>query len=408
MSLSLIQRFSLMCLVALLLVGYALAYTLSNSMGRMMHMGAVNETSVIVRQNFLKHFSPSDFAQPKQGDEYDMFKYAISHLSFGPNIIDVKVWNRDGQIIWCDDRDSVGRTVESEGLRRALAGKVVSLIDHDKEGEQGHYESDEAVNIQEIYVPVLFPGQSEPNIIVEIYKDVTPLVSEIKIHESIIWTRLSMGFLALYGLLFGIVYSASRRISAQTEELEDMFLQTTTALVNALDTKSPWTKGHSERTEKYAEHIARAMGFDDHAIREIMIAGLLHDIGKIGTYGYLLEKVEPLTKDEINVIRQHPDHGIKILGGIRQLKNVLPIIRHHHEHYDGKGYPSGLKAEQIPLGARILYVADSYDAMTYDRPYRRALGKEGAINELKANSGTQFDPQVVEVFLKIIEDGKNS
>ena len=395
-----------MCFVALLLVGYGLAYTLSSSMGHMMHMGAVNETADIVRQNILKHFKPSDFQEPKVGHEYEKFKYEISHLSFGPKVIDVKIWNRDGKIIWCGDRDNVGRTVESEGLRRALDNKVISLIDHNKEEEQGHFEPGEVENIQEIYVPVLFPGESEVNTVVEIYKDITPLMVEIKIHERIIWTRLSLGFLVLYGLLFGIVYGASRRISAHTEELEDMFLQTTLSMVNALDAKSPWSKGHSERTEKYAEKIARAMGLEERSIKNLMIASLLHDIGKIGTYDSLLEKEKTLTEEELDIIRQHPEHGVKILGGIRQLKGILPTIKHHHEHYDGKGYPSGLKAEQIPLWARILHVADSYDAMTADRPYRKALGEADAIRELKENSGTQFDPGVVDVFLKIIDADK--
>ncbi len=402
MNFGMTQRFSLLCLVALLIVGYALVRTLSDSMVHLMHTGAINETSDIVRQNLLKHFEPSDFLRPKTGAEHEKFRQEISHLSFGPNVIEIMVWNRNGEVVWCDDIDNVGRIVESKGLMSALEGKVISFIDHWKEDGHGNHKSDDVKNVQEVFVPVLFPGEREVNTVVEIYKDITPLVRAIEIHERIIWTRLSMGFLVLYGLLFGIVYGASRRISAQTHELEDMFLQTTTAMVNALDTKSPWTKGHSERTEKYAEQIARAMGYGDQAVREIMIAGLLHDIGKIGTYGYLLEKEEQLTKEESDVIRRHPDHGIKILGGIRQLKRVLPIIKHHHERYDGMGYPSGLKAEQIPLGARILHVADSYDAMSSDRPYRRALGREEVIRELKDNSGTQFDPQVVEVFLGVI------
>jgi PAS domain S-box-containing protein/putative nucleotidyltransferase with HDIG domain len=176
------------------------------------------------------------------------------------------------------------------------------------------------------------------------------------------------------------------------------------SFVNAIDAKSPWTKGHSERVTEYALAIGTAMGFGGEEINILRNASLLHDIGKIGTYDVILDNPKKLSPEEHDLINLHPVKGEAILNPIKQLEAVLPIIRHHHEQMDGTGYPDGLKGEDIPLFARILCVADSFDSMTSDRPYRPARNKEYAISELKICSGTQFDPAVVKAFLDIIDD----
>jgi len=189
-------------------------------------------------------------------------------------------------------------------------------------------------------------------------------------------------------------------------ELEDLFIKIIRVMVNALDAKSSWTRGHSERVARYAEKIAVEMGMDEDETREIRLAGLLHDIGKIGTYDYLLEKPGPLTPEEYEMVKQHPQKGVDILKDIKQLSRILPFIKYHHERIDGKGYPSGIKDNEIPLGAKILHVADSFDSMTSDRPYRKAPGREYAISELKRFSGIQFDRDVVDAFLRVLQDSK--
>jgi len=187
------------------------------------------------------------------------------------------------------------------------------------------------------------------------------------------------------------------------KELENLFTGLVKAMVNALDAKSPWTKGHSERVAKYSDLIAKKMGFNEDELKDLWLAGILHDIGKIGTYDTLLDKPGKLTREEFEVIKKHPAQGAVIVGEIKQLKDIVPIIRHHHESFDGRGYPDGIKGEEIPLPARILHVADSFDAMTSDRPYRLSPGKEFAISEFKKFSGIQFDPQAVEAFLEVID-----
>src|SRR4030043_1704260 len=191
------------------------------------------------------------------------------------------------------------------------------------------------------------------------------------------------------------------------KELRRLYEGLIYSFINAIDAKSPWTKGHSVRVTNYALAIAKEIGLKDKDIETLRIAALLHDIGKIGTDDLILNKNGKLNEEETALIRAHPVKGEEILIPIRQLQisklqNIFPIIRSHHEEIDGKGYPDGLKGEEIPLCARILHVADSFDSMTSDRPYRKAPGKEYAISTLKKHIRTQFDPKVVEAFLRTL------
>jgi len=175
------------------------------------------------------------------------------------------------------------------------------------------------------------------------------------------------------------------------------------SFVNAMDAKSPWTKGHSERVTSYATAIAKAMGLNDNEIETLRIASLLHDIGKIGTYDVILDKPGRLTNEEFSLVKTHSVKGEEILKPIKQLQNILSIVRSHHERLDGNGYPDKLKGMEIPFMARIITVADSFDSMTSDRPYRPSPGKDYAISELKKYRGIQFDIQVVDAFLQVLE-----
>ncbi|MDP3296175.1 MAG: HD domain-containing protein [Thermodesulfovibrionia bacterium] len=187
------------------------------------------------------------------------------------------------------------------------------------------------------------------------------------------------------------------------KEVKELYNDLIVAFANTIDAKSPWTKGHSERVTHYAVSIAREMGLNEKEIETLKTAGLVHDIGKIGTYDIILDKPDRLTKEEFELVKMHPAQGEKILSPIKGLKSIIIVIRSHHEKLDGTGYPDGLKGEDIPLLSKILCAADSYDSMTADRPYRPSPGKEYAISEFKRCSGTQFDPQVVEAFLRVLE-----
>jgi putative nucleotidyltransferase with HDIG domain len=173
------------------------------------------------------------------------------------------------------------------------------------------------------------------------------------------------------------------------------------AFANALDAKSSWTMGHSARVASYALAIAKEMGFSDYEMEVLKIASLLHDIGKLGTYDVILDKTDDLTAEEWELIKMHPVKGADILKPIKHLEQVIPIIKYHHERLDGTGYPEGLKGGDIPRLARILCVADAFDAMTANRPYHRVLNNNEALVHLRKNAGTQFDPAVVDAFSKV-------
>ena len=185
-----------------------------------------------------------------------------------------------------------------------------------------------------------------------------------------------------------------------------MFFQTAESLADAIEKRDPYTGGHTQRVTLYSQVIARYLQLKPLERKWLKIASVLHDIGKIGVEDDILKKPERLSPEEFNMIKRHSDMGAEILEHIRQLREIVPGVRYHHEQVNGKGYPDGLRGEQIPFLAKIVAVADTYDAMTTDRPYRKAMGKETAIEELKRCSGTQLDKEVVEAFIQAYQRGE--
>jgi len=175
------------------------------------------------------------------------------------------------------------------------------------------------------------------------------------------------------------------------------------ALASSVEARDPYTEKHSKRMAEYAMATGRELGFSMYDTQVLRYASILHDIGKIGVSDYILSKPGNLTKEERKEIQEHSQIGADIVARIDSFKEASKLVYHHHEKYNGRGYPEGLKGENIPLGARIIAVADAYDAMTSRRPYRKAYSKRKAIAELKKNMETQFDGKVVEAFLRVIE-----
>lgn len=192
-----------------------------------------------------------------------------------------------------------------------------------------------------------------------------------------------------------------REIQGLFEKLQSSYETTLEALAAALDTRDTETQGHSVRVSEYTVVIAQRMGVGERELTDIRRGALLHDVGKIGISDAVLRKPGKLTAREWVEMKRHPEIGHRILSGIKFLESSLPLVISHQERFDGSGYPRGLRGEEIPLGARIFAVVDTLDAMTSDRPYRKALTYGDARDEIIRNSGTQFDPQVVEVFLTI-------
>jgi putative nucleotidyltransferase with HDIG domain len=190
------------------------------------------------------------------------------------------------------------------------------------------------------------------------------------------------------------------------QEQEEMFFQTAESLADAIEKRDPYTGGHTQRVTLYSLAIARYLPMSPIEKKWLKIAAVLHDIGKIGIEDQILKKPAQLSPEEYDVIKHHSGLGAEIIEHIRQLKEIIPGVKFHHEQVDGRGYPNGLKGEDIPFLAKIVSVSDTYDAMTTDRPYRKALKKGAAVQELKRCAGSQFDRKVVAAFMKAYRKGE--
>ena len=187
-------------------------------------------------------------------------------------------------------------------------------------------------------------------------------------------------------------------------DLKELFSGTIKAIMGALDAKDSYTSGRSMRITFYSTEIAKKLGLSSIDVGKIELAGMLHDIGMIGVSDDVLYKVDNLTQEEYDEIKGHINYSVKILEDIKQLKDVVEIIRCHHENYDGSGYPAGLRGEEIPVGARIIAVGDAFDSIISDRIYRQKNNYEEALSQIQKGSGTQFDPVVVRAFCECFEN----
>ncbi len=200
--------------------------------------------------------------------------------------------------------------------------------------------------------------------------------------------------------------TAQLAVAVENHELnldaEKTYLETITALAVAVEAKDSYSRGHIDRVAGYMERLGKAMKLDEETMKILKSGAILHDVGKIGVRDDVLKKQGALNKEEQKEMEQHVIIGVNIIKPIRHMSTLCDLVRYHQELYDGTGYPDGLKGKEIPLSARMLKICDSYDAMTTDRPYRKGMDKESAKKELRAKSGTDFDPKVLEEFIKII------
>jgi putative nucleotidyltransferase with HDIG domain len=236
---------------------------------------------------------------------------------------------------------------------------------------------------------------------------ITPLTVEDSVIGAIVATDKHNGD-EYYSTELKLVHSiatgcaTSIRKALLYEEITNILFSVTESFALAIDAKDPYTYGHSKRVSETAAAVAGEMGFPAEVVNWIRLAGLLHDVGKIGTPEEILRKAAALSEDEMGRMREHPLTGAKMVEHISRMKEVAQWICHHHERYDGKGYPSGLAKAEIPVPSKIIAVADSYDALTSDRPYRKTLSKEEALEIMGRTVGTQFDPAVFAYFEKVI------
>jgi putative nucleotidyltransferase with HDIG domain len=254
-----------------------------------------------------------------------------------------------------------------------------------------------AVGLGALYALTVGDGESLDGLV----RDVQLTTAGIMTAEAaVLWLLLKRA----YGRSSEQMGAQARALEAALSESESAYDSTLRALSLALDVRDRETEGHAQRVARYMDLMARELRSPTVDVRTLRRGALLHDLGKIGIPDEILRKTGELDGSEWRVMKRHPAYGARILAGIPYLSGAAEIVRHHHEHFDGSGYPDGLAGDDIPLGARIFALADALDAMTSDRPYRRAMSLEDAISEIERCSGKQFDPVMVSAFLRIPVD----
>lgn len=330
----------------------------------------------------------------------------------------VKVWNKDGTVVYSDEISIIGKTFSiDEDLAKALNGQTNAKFGEMTKVEQ-RTEKSITAKMLEVYIPVYAVDNRTVLGAFEIYVDDPALSQQLFYNYRIIVLSVIGSLVFLYVALIGIIKKASSTISTQFNEIDKLYrhldkslkwqekAQTGTikALLATLNAKDNYTAGHSVRVADYATRIGEGIGLPEHELNDLRESSLFHDIGKIGIAETILNKPGKFTDDEYELMKKHPVIGAEIVSSTEHLQEHAIVIRHHHERIDGNGYPDGLKGDAIPLASKILAVADTFDALTSDRPYRKGIPEEKALEIIKEVKGSQLDNEVVLFFLKVVSE----
>jgi putative nucleotidyltransferase with HDIG domain len=421
--------------VALGAVLAATAIALSAGTAYLVSRYVVDETSSFTQDAVASHFGTvfSDDVFQRgltTAEEDELTQFVTFHFSIY-NVVATQFFDRTGKIVFSYDATEVGRQIDSATLpglaqalrgmrtstrtaviadpRLAIPGSTIGYGTFDTHHMDGMTASGSLppgmarLSALEAWIPVLQKGQVVGSVVV--WRDMTAIDAALmRIQISIAGIILAAAVL-LWLVLRGVYVRSSKQIVAQATALtgaladrERTYDSTLQSLANALDVRDSETGGHSDRVLRYMDLVIEQVDVDAASLSMLRRGALLHDIGKIGVPDNVLRKPSALSEAEWVTMRKHPEYGARIVAGIPFLEDVSKIVRHHHERWDGAGYPDRLAGESIPLGARIFAVADSFDAMTSDRPYRRAMSIDAACAEIARCRGTQFDPVVADAF----------
>jgi putative nucleotidyltransferase with HDIG domain len=340
------------------------------------------------------------------------------NLAERPDIVSVKVWRRDGVLAWTSlAPERIGRHFPvGDDLAEVLeTGEAAGHLEELGEAEDAVEAKLSLDEVLEVYAPVI-AGDNEVIGAYEVYADSSSLNASITGRKREIWIAIGTVFLLLWVLLLALARSASRTLRRQTtvlrerslalsesyRRLEESSLEAIESLNATVEAKDPYTAGHSLRVQRIALSVGQELGLSVKELDALRFGALFHDIGKIAIPDVLLTKPARLTEDEYELMKRHSAEGARIVAKFSRLRDSVAIIRHHHERWDGRGYPEGLAGEDIPLAAAIAGLADAWDAMTIERPYQRALSTAEALEEVRSCRGSQFAPAVVDAFSEAV------
>jgi len=398
--------FAIVSLFVVVLTGLGLSRFLADSIKDGEIDDAVAEVREHVAVPVAGRLGAQESLAPMADDQYDEFNAFVQEDIIPTGRSRLRIWRWDGVLLYSSDSSAqIGQEFPaSDELEAAHQGDAVSRVDNatDLVGTTGFG----AQPFFHVFVPLSLDDSSGVQAVLEVEQLYLPVQDRIQRAETKIYIGVAgaMGF--LYAALSILVLRGSRTVSKQRRQLvvhaqelrrsHDSMLQ---MLCAALDLRDQATKGHSLRVARLAVAVAEQMDLADEQLTHLEQAAMLHDLTKVGLPAVILKKAGPLDEDEWEEIQKHPEMGYQIVRDIPFLRGAGEIVLHHHERFDGGGYPRGLIGDEIPLGARIFAVVDAYDAMTSGRSYRRAGSHAFAVREIKRNSGTQFDPRAVEAFL---------
>ena len=419
--LSLVQRFGLQSAAFVGVMALVLGGALTLAVRTIYLDAAARAAQTTADQVLLPHLSDDNFAAGMltAQAQAELRRFVADNKNSG-GISAIKVWSRDGRLVFSTNaKDQIGfRYPEDNALKLALAGtRTREVVGGGDEKSKKMSSASSAIRVD---APILGSAGTETIGAVEVYQPYAPVQTEIVRIVSLIWMIVIGGALPSYFLQMRFLRRTSvaltsaerdlrevnRRLEVSLDNLAMHSLGTLQALVAAVDAKDSYTARHSMAVTDYAVAIGRHLGLPDSDIVALERAGLLHDVGKIGTPEIVLLKPALLDELEFEVIREHPEMSGHIVETIPFLAELAPVVRAHHERWDGLGYPDALAGANIPLLARILSVADAFDAMTSDRPYRTGVPVVEACIEIATQKNGQFDPRVVDALLGALDAGE--
>lgn len=406
---SLVKTFILYSLITFILIGAVLSFVISNHIKNDYHQNLYGAAQIAVDSINESILVESDFDNNIDNAKQMLLEENINRSLSLYMPQSYTMFNNKKKIVLTNRQSSETITANDlSGVDMILESKVTYYISK-------AYSINDVINTRvfNLYVPIKYKENIAGVLMLQIPEVVIKSHVDMLLKEIIL--TMSGGLLVLFLLLIRILYSASKTLRNQNNELinqkaeietaykqlSDSYRNTISALSNAVDARDAYTAGHSERVTKISLLIGENLGLSADEMKKLEYAALFHDIGKIGIPDHILLKNSKLTDEEFAIIQKHPEMGVNILKSIEFLDDILPIIMHHHERYIGNGYPDKLSGERIPLCSKIISVADTYDAMTSNRPYRKKLQHEVAVDEILRNKQVQFDARIVDAFLVI-------
>lgn len=398
------RRFMAVGLAAFALVGFGVSQIIAHQIRTDGLKTAEFHAKFVEEAIVGQAIKSGDLDVPMDGTKLPTFDRLVQNQVLRSGVVHLGIWNREGKLVYSSDPDVRLEPMDHDSIQRALAGETHSAFATlQKTG------ADERVpELFRTLVPIAPVGGVRPEGLAVFFQLSEPITERIQqarfLVLAVVFGALGLLFAGLYPLLrrhAGILLRQNDELVRRSDQLERGSIQTIQMLNRLANAKDPYTGGHIGRVAELAQAVGRRMGLEDHDMRALELAAEFHDIGKVAIPDAILNKPGRLTAEERAEIEKHPAIGVGILEGSELFRDALPGILHHHERFDGSGYPARLAGRGIPLIARIITVVDAYDAMTSDRPYRKALSEDEAWRQLHDGAASQFCPETVAALAEV-------